>query len=166
MKQIQLGSHIKHDKVGLIKVKHDIDYLGERSWNCWIEGGMCIYHSSGGYDYKNIDNEDKQAVLKCLIEELKNELIEDGYKKENIKVEVEYMNEQEFEEWIVRRKEENKRDLEYTEKEIKDYKDKLTEALKKKVELNKPKDYNIIWKKFVESVGNHEETKKDTLTEN
>ena len=153
---------MKHDKKALIKVEHSLDYLGKEDWTC-SDGGMCIYCSSGGYSYKGINNEDKSEVLKCLIKELTNELIEKGYKPENIKVEVSYMTKEEFDEWVVRRKEEKVRDLEYTEKEIVDLKNKFTKALKKKVELNKPKDYELIWKnsKFVEFVENPEKKEQD-----
>ena len=128
MKQIELGTHIKHDKKGLIEVEHSLDSFGERDWSCAIKGDMCIYCSSGGYSYKNIDNEDKSEVLKCLIKELTNELIEDGYKQENIKVETSYMTKEEFDKWVVRRKEETQTDLERVKEEILNYKRNLLKS--------------------------------------
>ena len=162
MKQIELGNHIKHDKIGLIEVEHSLDSDGKRDWSCAIKGDMCIYCSSGGYNYKDIDNEDKSEVLKCLIKELTNELIEDGYKQENIKVEISYMTKEQFDEWVVRRKEETQRDLEIVKEEITKLQKEFTKKLKYQRDLNKPKDYNLIWKKsnFV-GVGNHEKKEHD-----
>jgi len=155
MKQIELGQHIKHDEKSLIKVEHSLDYLGKEDWTC-SDGGMCIYCSSGGYSYKGIDNKNKSEVLKCLIKELTEELIEDGYREENIKVEVSYMTKEEFDKWVVRRKEETKGDLERVKEEITNLQKEFTKKLKYQRDLNKPKDYELIWtnSNFAKVVGN------------
>ena len=161
--QIELGQHIKHEKVGIIKVEHSLDSWGDKDWSCYIEDDMCSYHSSGGYSYKNIDNKDKSEVLKCLIKELTNELIEDGYKEENIKVEVSYMTKEEFDKWVVQRKEETQRDLIRVKEELTKLQKEFTKKLKYQRDLNKPKDYSIIWTKsnFAKVVGNQEKKEQD-----
>ena len=148
MKQQMLGNTIKHEKEALIKVKHNIDSYGERDWTCWIEDDMCIYCSSGGYSYTGIDNEDKSEVLKCLIKELTNELIEKGYKQENIKVEVSYMTKEEFDEWVVRRKEDTERELERTKEELSKLQKEFTKKLVYQKSLNNTKDYSKVWENF------------------
>jgi len=158
MKQFELGQHIKHDKEALIKVEHSLDYLGERDWMCYIVGDMCIHTSSGGYNYKGINNEDKSEVLKCLIKELTNELIEDGYKQENIKVEVSYMSKIEFDEWVIKRKEDTERELVRVKEEITKLQKEFTKKLIHQKFLNKPKDYDTLWKKS--NFANVEKNKK------
>ena len=146
--QIELGNHIKHEKVGIIKVEHSLSYLGEIDWSCQIEDDMIIYCSSGGYSYTGIDNEDKSEVLKCLIKELTKELIEKGYTQENIKVEVSYMNKEEFDEWVVRRKEDTERELERNKEELFKLQKEFTKKLIYKKSLNNTKDYSKVWDKF------------------
>ena len=98
--QALLGTTIKHDKVAVIKARYGLDGDWERDWRCDVEGtdDFChvSYHSSGGYNCKDKTLEGK---LEHLIKELKAELLEKGFKEENIKVEKTEITEEERIEW-------------------------------------------------------------------
>jgi len=136
---------IKHDKRAVIQVIRGIDSDLKEDWNCRIMGDMCIYHSSGGAGNNfEGDENDKEAKLKFLIKEMKQELKEKGYKEENIfLVEIPYNN-KEFEsdkDRIIRHEEWSididKRSIERARQELKEEIQNLTKKLQKLNTLKK-----------------------------
>jgi len=88
-KQELLGTTIKHDKKAKIKIEYGHDSDWKKDWGCEIEeeeDKSChiSYHSSGGYNCGDVSVEEK---LEYLIKDLKEELLTEGYKAENITVE-------------------------------------------------------------------------------
>ena len=71
-------------------------------------------------------------VEKQAVEWIIQDVTEDGIPRENIEVVREEMNEQDLIEHKKRQEERRKSDLEYAERDIKNYSEKLKEALKKK----------------------------------
>lgn len=152
MKQIQLGEvdTLKHDKKVVINVKFGIDSKGEIDYSVSAEGNICSAHSSGG-DF----NEPTllEGLKKCLSWYCEDYLKE-GYKQENIIIKKEFLTKEEFDEWVIMREEEKKRDLDYLKKDLDKLKGEFTKKLLQQKELNKPKDYRIIWEKFARNVEN------------
>ncbi len=107
----------------------------EEHLNGWYEGdydgclGGC---GSEGWEDKNVDKpmtlEEKKAKM---IKWLKEMLLDDGYNEKNISIkEIPFNEKEELEKWKADYKKDIEREQEYAEKEIKEYKDKLTRAIK------------------------------------
>ena len=145
-KQELLGTTIKHDKVAVIKVRYGLDGDWQRDWDCNVDEGtndFCYigYHSSGGYNCKDTTLEGK---LEYLIQKLKAELLEKGFKEENIKIEKTEITEEEKTEWaktLIKREQES---IIYEEKAVSRARKELLKSINnlktKKEKLEKLKE--------------------------
>lgn len=136
------------DKVVTIKVKYGLStdwktkedvkayWITDNRSQVGISSCLGGCHSSAG-NIGGINKETGKVItfedaLKHQVDWIKKDVLEDGVKEENIKIIYEDMNEQDMLEHKNRKQEEAKRDLEYAQKEINSYSDKLKKAMETK----------------------------------